>query len=120
MNESQDIQLVLSFCDSLKRLDLNEAARIVEDVARKLLNVRAVTSSSLEKLASLVKQEISDEVDLVEVRSEVVKLNIPYISSCVAEALRNLSPGSREVVKLRKLLEALINFYKYYSGYSKA
>lgn len=120
MSESRDIQLIRSFCDSLKRLDLNEAARIVEDVAKELLNVKAVTPSSLEKLASLVKQEISDEVDLAEVRSEVIKLNIPHISSCVAEALRNLSPGSKELVKLRKLLEALINFYKYYSGHSKA
>lgn len=119
MNESQDIQLIQSFCDSLKRLDLNEAARIVEDVAKELLNVKAVTPSSLEKLASLVKQEISDEVDLAEVRSEVLKLNIPHISSCVAEALRNAGLESKELAKLRKLVGALINFYKYYSGIEK-
>ena len=119
MSEGQNIQLIQDFCESLKRLDLNEAARIVEDVAKELLNVKAVTPSSLEKLASLVKQEISDEVDLAEVRSEMAKLNIPYISSCIAEALKNAGPGSKELDKLRKLVGALINFYKYYSGIEK-
>ena len=108
--------LVEKFCDSLRKLDLNDAARIVEDVAKELLDIRGITPSSLEKLADLVKQEISDMVDLVEVRSEIMKLNIPYISACISEALKNTDPRSKELLKLRKLLEALINFYKYYSG----
>jgi len=119
LSKGQDIQLIQSFCESLKKLDLNEAARIVEDVAKELLNMKAVTPSSLEKLANLVKEDISDEVDLARVRSEVVKLNIPYLSSCVAEALKNAGPRSKELTKLRMLIGALINFYKYYSGIEK-
>ena len=116
MSRESNSNLVEKFCDSLKKLDLNEAARIVEDVAKELLNIKGITPSSLEKLADLVKQEISDMVDLVEVRSEIMKLNIPYISACISEALKNTDPGSKELLKLRKLLETLINFYKYYSG----
>ncbi len=116
MSENRSTQFIQRFCEYLKQLNLNEAAKVVEDAAKELLSVKAITPSSLERLANLIKQEISDEVDLVEVRSEVIKLNIPYISACIAEALRNMSPGGKELLKLRKLLEALINFYKYYSG----
>ncbi len=116
MNREQSVRFIQRFCEKLKQLNLNEAAKIVEDVAKELLNVEAVTSSSLERLAELLKQEISDYVDLVEVRSEVIKLNVPFISICVAEALSKIGPGGEELLKLRKLLEALINFYKYYSG----
>ncbi len=120
MSRESNINLVEKFCDSLKKLNLNEAARIVEDVAKELLNIKAITSSSLEKLANLMNQEISDMVDLVKVRSEVAKLSIPYISACIAEALKNVDPGSEELLKLRKLLGALINFYKYYSSVEKS
>jgi len=116
MSKGFTSNFVEKFCNSLRELNLNEAARIVEDVAKELLNIRGITPSSLEKLASLVKQEISDMVDLEEVRSEIMKLNIPYISACVAEALKNMDPESKELLKLRKLLETLINFYKYYNN----
>jgi len=116
MSRKSTSNLVERFCDSLRKLDLNEAARIVEDVAKELLNIKGITSSSLERLANLMNQEISDMVDLVKVRSEIAELSIPYISACVAEALKDMDPGSKELLKLRKLLEALINFYKYYSS----
>ena len=116
MSKESTSNLIEKFCDDLRKLNLNEAARIVEDVAKEFLDVKAITPSSLEKLANLMNQEISDIVDLVEVRSEIMKLNIPYISACISEALKNTDPGSKELLKLRKLLETLINFYKYYSG----
>lgn len=113
MNKKDYIQIIQEFCKKVKQHDFNGAARIVEDAAKELVKIPNITPSSLEKLANFLKQEISDEIDLVEIRSEIIKLNIPYISDCVAETLKNLSL-KEDILKLRKLIEALINFYKYY------
>ena len=106
--------LVKEFCDYLKNRELSKAARIVEDVAKRLLEIKGVTPSSLERLAELAKQEVSDVIDLERVRSEIARLNIPHLPACVAEAMRGLSPDSDDLLKLRRLVEALVNFYKYY------
>ena len=106
--------IIQRFCESLRQLNLYKAAEVVEEVAKKLTELRDVTPSSLERLAELLKHEVSDEIDLIVIRSEIIKLNIPNISNCVADALKNIKPKSEELIKLRKLIEALINFYKYY------
>jgi len=107
---------VQRLCEALRQLNLSEATKVIEDAARKLLEMKDITPSSLERLAELLKREISDEVDLIEIRSEVLKLSLPNISICIADVLKKVDLGSKELIKLRKLIEALINFYKYYDS----
>ena len=112
MNEN----LVTDFYNNIRTLNFKKAALIIESVAKNLAKRKVITSSSLERLSELIKQEIEDEVDLMEVCSNILKLNIPGLSESVSEALKKLGPKDKRIVKLRRLIEALINFYRYYSN----
>ena len=99
------------FITALKFGNLNEAAKFVEGAAKELCNVSGVTPTSLSRLSEILKQEIKDNVDLVYVKSEIQKLGIPYISDAVAHAIEKYY---NDLPKLRRLIDALVNFYKYY------
>ncbi len=105
-----------TFCNSLESLDLKGAALFVEEAAKELIKLKEVTPSSLERLSEILGREVEDEIDLLELRSEVLKLNVPYLSECISNAIKKLKPDDERIIKLRKLIEALINFYKYYSS----
>lgn len=91
--------------------DLNEAAKFVEGAAKELCDVPGITPTGLSKLSEILKQEIKDQVDLVYVKSEIKKQNLPHISEAVAIVIENYSSN---LAKLRRLIDALVNFYKYY------
>ncbi len=91
--------------------DLNEAAKFVEGAAKELCDVPGITPTALSKLSEILKREIEDLVDLVHIKSEIKKLNLPYVSEAVALAI---DKHSNNIAKLRRLIDALVNFYKYY------
>jgi len=99
------------FITALKSGNLNEAAKFVEGAAKELCNISGVTSTSLSKLSEILKQEIKDNIDLVYVKIEIQKLGIPYISDGVAHAIEKCC---NDLPKLKKLIDALVNFYRYY------
>ena len=99
------------FITALKSGNLNEAAKFTEGAAKELCNVSGVTPTSLSRLSEILKQEIKNNIDLVYVKSEIQKLGIPYISEVIAHAIEKYF---NDLPKLRRLIDALVNFYKYY------
>lgn len=91
--------------------DLNEAAKFVEGAAEELCDIPGITPTALSNLSEILKREIEDSVDLVYIKSEIKKLSLPHLSEAVALAI---DKHFNNIAKLRRLIDALVNFYKYY------
>ena len=101
------------FCIALKNKDFKKAAELVEECA-KLLVEKEEAATPLRDLGELIKKSWEDEVDKVLLRSEILVKNVPPLSNTLAQLVQEYNKSEAE--KLRKLMRALMNFFRYYSG----
>jgi len=100
------------FCRALKDRDFEKAAELVEECAKLL--VERVRATPLRELGELIERSWDDEVDKALLRSEILVKNVPPLSNTLAQLVQEYDRSEAE--KLRKLMKALINFFRYYSG----
>ena len=103
------------FCKHLKKMEFDEAASLVESLA-KLLVEKKVSSSSVRRLKELTERLVSEKelIDRVLIRSEALSVRLGCISKTLADICLKLDEKGCE--KLYKLFEALDNFFSYYSA----
>jgi len=103
------------FCELIKEGRFEDAAELVEEYAILLVKMEVATSP-IQKISELTEKLITctSKVDRALIKSEVLKLRLGCLSEAIAEVLMRLDEeGCRN---LSKLMEALNNFYRYYSG----
>jgi len=103
------------FCKHLREMEFDEAALLVESLA-KLLVEKKVSSSSVRRLKELTESLVSEKelIDRVLIRSEALSVRLGCISETLADICLKLDEKGCE--KLYKLFEALDNFFSYYSA----
>ena len=104
------------FYEALASGNFNEAANLVEDYAKYLAKEKRISSNSLNKLQEIINRMTGNEgnIDIIFIRSEILELKIDHLSEVLAELVRKRNKENVDLLK--KLINALINFYKYYSG----
>ncbi|WXG39243.1 MAG: hypothetical protein WED07_00150 [Candidatus Freyarchaeum deiterrae] len=113
---NQNFPSLVNFCEFVRKLELDKAAEIVEKAAKELNRIQGVTPASLSKLGVLMNREVHDKVDIALLKSEIMDLNLSMISKALAEAMEQAGFEPQLINKLRRLVQALVNFYKYYIG----
>jgi len=111
---SGDSPFLEKFCRLLKEFKIEEAAEIVEEAAKNLHEIKGITPTALSRMRESMKKEIHNKVDAALLKSELLEMNLPFISEAFAEAVHRAASSPQKMDKIRKLITALVNFYKYY------
>jgi hypothetical protein len=111
------------FIKYLKDKNFNEAANVVEDYSKKLVNKgQNISTSSLNKLYECVsKAEKATKIEKVFLKSEILSLKLGLTNEELSNVIADLimECDEREIQNLSLLMKTLLNFYRFYSGGEK-